>query len=205
MADTRVNVGDVSSEYQAAQAFQEKPLGDAFTNGSSGENDDDSAKDDEEKAARSNDDSSAKDNEEQAAETKDVDAFQKQPFSVVAMLTATSIMAMFLVALDRTIIVTAIPDITNDFHSLPDIGWYASAYLMTCGVFQLFFGKIYSMYSVKLALLVSIALFEIGSAICGAAPTSTAFIVGRAIAGVGAAGILAGSVSRNPGGMLFLS
>ncbi|KAK4998335.1 hypothetical protein LTR66_002423 [Elasticomyces elasticus] len=56
------------------------------------------------------------------------------------------------------------------------------------------FGKIYSMYSVKLVLLLSIFLFEIGSAICGAAPTSIAFIVGRAVAGIGAAGILAGSV-----------
>ena len=66
---------------------------------------------------------------------------------------------------------------------------------MTCGAFQLMFGKIYSMYSVKLVLLLSIFLFEVGSAICGAAPNSVAFIVGRAVAGVGAAGILGGSVS----------
>jgi MFS family permease len=66
---------------------------------------------------------------------------------------------------------------------------------MACGAFQLMFGKIYSMYSVKLVLLLSILLFEIGSAICGAAPNSVAFIIGRAVAGVGAAGILAGSVS----------
>ncbi|KAJ4369758.1 hypothetical protein N0V83_005522 [Neocucurbitaria cava] len=42
----------------------------------------------------------------------------------------------------------AIPGITDQFKSLPDIGWYASAYLMTSGAFQLMFGKIYSMYSV---------------------------------------------------------
>jgi MFS family permease len=51
------------------------------------------------------------------------------------------------------------------------------------------------MYSVKVVLLLSILLFEIGSAICGAAPTSISFIIGRAVAGIGAAGILAGSVS----------
>lgn len=51
------------------------------------------------------------------------------------------------------------------------------------------------MYSVKMVLLLSILLFEVGSAVCGAAPNSVAFIVGRAIAGIGAAGILAGSVS----------
>lgn len=66
---------------------------------------------------------------------------------------------------------------------------------MACGAFQLMFGKIYSMYSVKLVLLLSILLFEVGSAVCGAAPSSVAFIIGRAVAGVGAAGILAGCVS----------
>lgn len=69
---------------------------------------------------------------------------------------------------------------------------------MTCGAFQIMYGKIYSMYSVKLILLISIFLFEIGSAVCEAAPNSISFIVGRAVAGIGAAGILAGSVSIWP-------
>ncbi len=66
---------------------------------------------------------------------------------------------------------------------------------MTCGAFQLLFGKLYTFYHAKTVLLTSILLFEIGSAICGAAPSSVAFIIGRAFSGVGAAGILAGSVS----------
>ena len=89
----------------------------------------------------------------------------------------------------------AIPQITNDFNSLPDVGWYGSAYLLTCCAFQLLFGKIYTFYAVKTVFLASILLFEVGSAICGAAPNSTVFIIGRAISGVGAAGIFAGSVS----------
>jgi MFS family permease len=67
---------------------------------------------------------------------------------------------------------------------------------MTCGAFQLLFGKLYTFYHAKAVLFTSILLFEIGSAICGAAPNSVAFIIGRAFAGVGAAGVLAGSVSR---------
>jgi MFS family permease len=66
---------------------------------------------------------------------------------------------------------------------------------MTCGAFQLLFGKLYTFYHAKAVFLMSIILFEIGSAICGAASNSVAFIIGRAFAGVGAAGILAGSVS----------
>lgn len=42
--------------------------------------------------------------------------------------------------------------------------------------------------------LSAIALFEIGSAICGAAPSSNAFIVGRAISGLGTAGIFSGAM-----------
>ncbi|KAH7198114.1 major facilitator superfamily domain-containing protein [Fusarium flagelliforme] len=102
--------------------------------------------------------------------------------------------AMFLVALDRTIIATAIPEITNDFQSLGDIGWYGSAYMLTTAAFQLIFGRIYRFYDLRKTFLVCILTFEIGSAICGAAPNSVAFIVGRAIAGIGAAGIMTGSM-----------
>jgi len=102
--------------------------------------------------------------------------------------------AMLLVALDRTIIATAIPEITNDFQSLGDIGWYGSAYMLTTAAFQLIFGRIYRFYDLRKTFLACILTFEIGSAICGAAPNSVAFIVGRAIAGIGAAGIMTGSM-----------
>ena len=59
---------------------------------------------------------------------------------------------------------------------------------------MLLFGKIYTFYSTKWVFLVAISTFEIGSAICGAAPNSTTLIVGRAIAGLGAAGIFNGAI-----------
>ncbi|MCJ1360689.1 MAG: hypothetical protein MMC33_010698 [Icmadophila ericetorum] len=103
-------------------------------------------------------------------------------------------LAMFLVSLDRTIIATAIPHITDDFHSLNDLGWYGSAYLMTNCATQLSFGRIYTFYSSKTVFLTCIALFELGSVVCGAAPNSIAFIIGRAIAGMGSAGIQSGGI-----------
>lgn len=132
------------------------------------------------------------------------DALQKTPtrddelykpktlkFWLVMLSTFTS---MFLVALDRTIIATAVPRITDDFNSQGDIGWYGSAYMLTTAAFQLLFGRIYSFYDLKWTFLISIVVFEVGSAICGAAPSSTVFIVGRAIAGLGSAGIMTGSM-----------
>ncbi|KAE9364969.1 MFS general substrate transporter [Stipitochalara longipes BDJ] len=122
------------------------------------------------------------------------DTFQEQSTLRISLLLISNLLSMFLVALDRTIITTAIPEITNEFNSLSDVGWYGSAYLITCCAFQLLFGKMYTFYSVKGVFLTSILLFEVGSAVCGAAPTSVAFIIGRALAGIGAAGIFAGSV-----------
>ncbi len=83
---------------------------------------------------------------------------------------------------------------TNEFNSLNDVGWYGSAYLLTCCAFQLLFGKIYAVFPIRFVLLANTLVFEVGSAICGAAPTSVAFIVGRAVCGVGAAGLFAGTI-----------
>ena len=74
------------------------------------------------------------------------------------------------------------------------MGWYGSAYLLTTCAFQLLFGKLYTFFSIKWVYLGAILIFEIGSVVCGAAPTSEALIVGRAIAGVGSAGIFSGAL-----------
>ena len=95
---------------------------------------------------------------------------------------------------DLTIIGTATPRISDEFHALGDIGWYGSAYLLTTCCFQLLFGRIYTFYSPKIVFLAAVILFEVGSAVCGAAPNSTAFIFGRAIAGIGSAGISGGAI-----------
>lgn len=94
---------------------------------------------------------------------------------------------------DRTIIATAVPRITADFSSLDDIGWYASAYPITSCAAQLLWGHLYTFYPTQTLFLAAAAVFEIGSAVCGAAPSSTVFIVGRAVAGLGSSGIFSGS------------
>ena len=66
--------------------------------------------------------------------------------------------------------------------------------MLTGSSFQLIMGRVYTFYNPKWVFLNSIALFEIGSAICGAAPNSTAFIIGRAVAGLGSSGIFSGAI-----------
>ncbi|KAI0390137.1 major facilitator superfamily transporter [Xylariaceae sp. FL0594] len=113
--------------------------------------------------------------------------------SFVLILVALSF-SVFCVAIDNIIIATAIPRITDDFKTINDIAWYGSGYLLPTCAFQLLSGKLYSRYSAKWIFLAALFIFEVGSLISAVAPSSTAFIVGRAIAGVGAAALFTGSL-----------
>ncbi|KAI1336204.1 putative MFS aflatoxin efflux pump [Xylariaceae sp. FL0016] len=126
--------------------------------------------------------------------TRTREAFEYPTGLKLALLISSVMVSMFLVSLDRLIISTAIPAITDEFSSLQDVGWYGSAYLLTTCAFQLLFGKLYSFYPVRAVFMTTILLFEIGSAVCGSAPNSMAFIIGRAIQGVGSAGIFSGAI-----------
>ncbi|KAF8213602.1 major facilitator superfamily domain-containing protein [Mycena galopus ATCC 62051] len=132
----------------------------------------------------------------------------------LAILIIALCLAVFLVALDNTIIATAIPKITDQFASLDDVGWVIwkrvslhpgtllvhglistlSSYLLAIASTQLLFGKFYTFLPVKYVFLTAISVFELGSLICGVAPSSIALIVGRAVAGLGSAGIFTGAL-----------
>jgi MFS family permease len=118
-------------------------------------------------------------------------------------------LAVFCVALDNTIIATALPKITDTFEALDDVGtfhpkliqslmrlsgWYISVYLLCTCSLQLIFGKLYTFYSIKIVFLTALAIFEIGSLICALSPTSMALIWGRAIAGMGSSGLFSGAI-----------
>ncbi|KAH8885024.1 MFS general substrate transporter [Thozetella sp. PMI_491] len=109
-------------------------------------------------------------------------------------IVASLMLGVFCMALDNTILAVAIPKITDDFHALDDVGWYASAYLLTGCSFQLLFGKLYSLLNVRWVFLTALFIFEVGSLVCGVAPTSNALIIGRAVAGLGSAGIFSGAL-----------
>ncbi|CAG9989463.1 unnamed protein product [Clonostachys byssicola] len=93
---------------------------------------------------------------------------------------------------DSTILAVAIPSITRHFGTTEHIGWYLSIYRITSGSFQPMVGKLYSLMPPKLLVLVSLAIFIAGVAISAAAPSSVVFIIGRAIVGLGTAGVTAG-------------
>ncbi|KAF9886241.1 hypothetical protein FE257_011854 [Aspergillus nanangensis] len=116
-----------------------------------------------------------------------------QSWKLGLLFTALSL-CIFCLALDNTIIATAIPRITDQFKSLDDVGWYGSSYLLTTCALTLIFGKLYTFYSTKWVYLIALFIFELGSLICGVAPNSIALIIGRSIAGLGAAGLFSGAI-----------
>ncbi|PCG88206.1 Major facilitator superfamily domain, general substrate transporter [Penicillium occitanis (nom. inval.)] len=138
----------------------------------------------------------AKDGTDPETENQDsgeaVDAEYPQGISLV-LIVAAVVLAIFLISLDQTILGTAIPKITDQFGGLDKVSWYGSAYFMTFGGFQPALGKIYRYSDLKITFLVSFFIFELGSLLCGVAPNSSTLIVGRAIAGVGGAGMATGA------------
>ncbi|KAK8001818.1 MFS multidrug transporter [Apiospora marii] len=114
-------------------------------------------------------------------------------FRLLAVMIAV-VLAAFLMLLDISIISTAVPRITSDFHSLPDVGWYAGAYQLANSCLQPLTGKFYTEFSAKWTFLIFFLVFEVGSLICGVATSSSMFIGGRVIAGLGSAGIMNGAM-----------
>jgi len=111
------------------------------------------------------------------------------------LLTFGLTLSTFVIALDNTIIATAIPRITTVFNSLDDVGWYGSSYLLTTTSLQPSFGKVYTYFNVKWTYMFALTMFEFGSVLCGAAVNSTMLIVGRAVAGAGAAALFSGGMT----------
>jgi EmrB/QacA subfamily drug resistance transporter len=131
-------------------------------------------------------------NQEQSDDAEKAPVYPSAAKTAVIMVSLY--ISIFLVALDRTIIGPAIPAITNEFNSIGDIGWYGSSYMLTSAGFILLYGRIYTFFPTKAVFLSGIFLFEAGSAVCGAAQTSTMLIIGRAIAGLGSSGIFTGAI-----------
>ncbi|EER28765.1 Major Facilitator Superfamily protein [Coccidioides posadasii C735 delta SOWgp] len=112
----------------------------------------------------------------------------KWAIAYTAMLSTT-----FLFALDNTIVADIQPSIIDDFGEIELLPWIGVGFALG-SMFILPWGKIYGVFNIKWVYLGNLILFEIGSAICGAAPNMTALIVARVITGIGGSGMYAGTM-----------
>ncbi|KAI8611933.1 major facilitator superfamily domain-containing protein [Chytriomyces sp. MP71] len=101
------------------------------------------------------------------------------------------LLSIMLAALDQTIVSTALKSIVTDLGNQALVPWIGSAYLLTAAPLQPLYGKFADIFGRKVTFIFAIMMFEVGSALCGAANSMEFLIASRAIAGIGGGGIFA--------------
>ena len=91
-----------------------------------------------------------------------------QPASVAAF--AAIVLAMLPAVLDQTILATALPTIAADLGRLTDVAWLVTAYVVAAAATTPLWGKLGDRHGRKRLLEISLGLFLVASAACGAAP-----------------------------------
>jgi EmrB/QacA subfamily drug resistance transporter len=94
-----------------------------------------------------------------------------------------------LVAIDATVIATAVPSIVTSLGGFAEFPWLFSVYLLAQAVTVPVYGKLADVYGRKPVMLVGIGLFLLGSVLCGLAWSMGALIAFRAVQGLGAGAV----------------
>src|SRR5437870_4340012 len=120
---------------------------------------------------------------------------ERTPPAPVGQAAALSIvvgimLAMFLSALEQTIVAPALPTIGRVLGDVEDLSWVVTAYLLSATVATPLFGKLSDIHGRRAMMLISITVFVLGSAACALAPSLPALILARALQGLGGGGLL---------------
>ncbi|KAJ6577048.1 transporter [Mycena vulgaris] len=107
----------------------------------------------------------------------------------LAVVFVALLLSLLLIALDQTILSTALPRIASDFNAFTLQGWVASSFVLAQTIFILFYGQVLRIFPAKWILVSAIAIFEIGSLLCGVSQNVNQLIAGRTVSGLGAAGL----------------
>ena len=99
-------------------------------------------------------------------------------------------LAMFLSALEQTIVAPALPTIGRALKDVESLSWVVTAYLISTTVATPLFGKLSDIYGRRAMMLVSLGIFTAGSIACALAPSMGALIAARALQGFGGGGLL---------------
>ena len=96
---------------------------------------------------------------------------------------------LMLAALDQTIVATALPRIVSDIGGLTSYSWVVTSYMLASTVTVPLYGKLGDVHGRRTLFMVSIAIFLVGSALCGLAQNMTQLVLFRAVQGLGAGGL----------------
>ncbi len=110
--------------------------------------------------------------------------------ALVRPIIAGILLAMFLSALEQTIVAPALPTIGRVLADVENLPFVVTAYLLAATAVTPLFGKLSDIHGRRAALLVAVAIFIVGSVACALAPTMWALVAARALQGIGGGGIL---------------
>jgi EmrB/QacA subfamily drug resistance transporter len=113
----------------------------------------------------------------------------QNPASIRAVFGAL-FLALLLAALDQTIVSTALPTMVGELGGISHLSWVVTAYLLTSTVVGPLYGKFGDLHGRKIVLQVAIAVFLVGSALCGIAQDMLQLILFRALQGIGGGGLI---------------
>lgn len=99
-------------------------------------------------------------------------------------------LAMFLGALDQTIIATALPTIGAHFGDFTNLPWVVTAYLVAATVATPLYGKLSDIHGRRVMLLIAISVFSVASVICALAPSLLILVLARFLQGLGGGGLI---------------
>lgn len=99
-------------------------------------------------------------------------------------------MATFLAALDNTIVITALPTISEHFHSAAGYTWIGSAFLLANSASIPLWGKVSDIFGRKPLLVLAIIVFMVGSLVAALSTSIGMLITARAVQGVGGGGLI---------------
>src|ERR1700733_9315609 len=110
--------------------------------------------------------------------------------ATIRAIVAGIMLAMFLSALEQTIVAPALPAIGKSLGGVDDLSWVVTAYLLAATVTTPLFGKLSDIYGRRKILLIAIIFFIVGSVACAVAPTIWLLILSRGLQGIGGGGLL---------------
>ncbi|HEX9034441.1 MAG TPA: MDR family MFS transporter [Streptosporangiaceae bacterium] len=105
------------------------------------------------------------------------------------------LLAMMLAMLDQLVVSTALPRIVGDLGGLNHLSWVVTAYVLASTITTPLYGKLGDLYGRKRLMITAIVIFLIGSALSGQAHTMDQLIVFRALQGLGAGGLMVGTLA----------
>jgi EmrB/QacA subfamily drug resistance transporter len=98
--------------------------------------------------------------------------------------------AMFLAALDQTIVAIALPTIGRQFNDMGNLSWVVTAYLLSATAVAPVFGTLSDIFGRRIMVVISLGIFVAGSVLCAVAPNMLTLILARFLQGVGGGGIM---------------